>query len=319
MLHAMLRTHQLRGYAFVLIAACLWATLGLFYRILADHYQLSKGVIVTYRAGIAAVVLLVALAALRPRLLYVKRRDWLYFALFGSIGVAAFFVCYIQATVAGPLAVAAVLLYTAPLWITLWSVVRGDESLTGRKLAALGLALAGCALVANLFDRANLAVNGAALVFGLLSGLGYAAYSVWSAEGTRRGYHVWTVVVYALGIGALVLGVMQPLDELGKPFRVPGAWLYLTGVSLGPSLLAQTLFTLGLKDVPTSNASILATIEPVVAALIGWLMIVPPEPLNAGQMLGGACVLLAVIVLIKAPAARSRSSAPPAPTPRTTR
>lgn len=288
---------QLRGYALVLIAASLWATLGLFYRALVSQYQLSTAVIAAYRAGIAALVLLVLLAALRPRLLLVRRRDWPYFALFGSVGVAAFFLCYIQAAVTGPLAVAAVLLYTAPLWITLWSVLRQGERLTARRLIALALAFSGCALVANLFDRANLALNGLALLFGLLSGITYAAYSVWSAEGTQRGYHVWTIVVYSLGIGALVIFAFQPLSESLKPLRLPGAWPYLLGVSLGPSLLAQTCFTIGLRYVRTSNASILATIEPVIAALLGWFVVVPPEPLNRWQLLGGACVLGAVIVL----------------------
>lgn len=288
---------QLRGYALVLIAASLWATLGLFYRTLVSQYQLKTGVIAAYRAGIAACVLLVLLAALRPRLLLVRRRDWLYFAVFGSVGVGAFFLCYIQATTTGPLAIAAVLLYTAPLWITLWAALRQGERLTGRKLIALALALSGCALVANIFDRANLAVNSLALVFGLLSGIAYAAYSMWSAEGTRRGYHVWTVVAYSLGIGALVMFALQPPDESLRPLAMPGAWPYLLGVSLGPSLLAQTCFTIGLRYVRPSNASILATIEPVIAALLGWLVIVPPEPLNGWQLLGGACVLGAVIVL----------------------
>ena len=287
---------HLRGYALVLVAAVLWATIGLFYRALVADYGIARGVIVAYRAGIAALVLLVFLAALRPQMLVVRRRDWPYFVSFGAIGVAAFFLCYIQATTTGPLAVAAVLLYTAPLWIALWSRLQG-EALGPRKILALALAFGGCALVANLFDRANLQLNGRALLFGLLSGITYAAYSVWSAEGTRRGYPVWTVVVYSLGIGAVVMFAVQPLRETLRPLQLPGAWPWLLGVSLGPSLLAQTCFTLGLKYVRTSNASILATVEPVVAALIGWLIVVPPEPLNRWQLLGGACVLAAVVVL----------------------
>jgi DME family drug/metabolite transporter len=290
-------SRQLRGYLLVLIAACLWATLGLFYRALAEQYGLANGVIVAYRAGIAACALFGALAIFQPRLLVVQRRDWLYFLSFGSIGVAAFFLCYIQATVRGPLAIAAVLLYTAPIWITLWAVLRQGEALTGRKLIALVLAFGGCALVANIFDRTNLSVNGMALIFGLLSGLGYAAYSLWSAEGVQRGYSAWTVVAYASGIGALVLFAVQPLPQSLQPLYMPEAWPYLLGVALGPSLLAQVCFTLGLQYVRTSNASILATVEPVVAALLGWLVVVPPEPLNAWQLLGAGCVLAAVIVL----------------------
>jgi DME family drug/metabolite transporter len=287
---------RLRGYLLVLVAACLWATIGLWYRVLVT-YDLAQGVIVAYRAGIAACILFVAIWLVNPRSLHVHRRDWPYFGFFGTIGVAGFYLCYMQATVRGSLAVAAVLLYTAPIWITIWSVLRQGEALTKRRLIALGLAFAGCALVANIFDPANLSVNGLAILFSLLSGLGYAAYSLWSAEGTRRGYSAWTVVAYALGIGALVVFAFQPLDASLQPLYTPAAWPYLFGVAFGPSLLAPVCFTLGLQYIRTSNASILATIEPVVAALLGWLIVVPPEPLTALQIIGGGCVLAAVIVL----------------------
>jgi drug/metabolite transporter, DME family len=296
-------TQQLRGYLLVMIAAALWATLGLFYRVLSEQYGLATGVIVTYRAGIAALTLFVALGIVSPRSLLVRRRDWPYFGLFGSVGVAAFFLCYIRATTTGPLAVAAVLLYTAPIWITIWAVLRQGEILTTRKLTALLLAFGGCALVANVFDPANLAINGAALLFGLLSGLSYAAYSLWSAEGTRRGYSAWTVVAYSLGVGTLVMLAFQPLNESLRPLTLPGAWPYLLGVSIGASLLAPACFTIGLQYVRTSNASILATIEPVIAALLGWLVVVPPEPLDGWQLLGGGGVLGAVIVLATASSA----------------
>jgi drug/metabolite transporter (DMT)-like permease len=230
-----LPNRQLRGYLLVMVAAVLWATLGLFYRVLSEQYGLATGVIVTYRAGIAALALFVALGLLSPRSLRVRRRDWPYFGLFGSVGVAAFFLCYVRATTAGPLAVAAVLLYTAPIWITIWAVLRQGETLTTRKLIALLLAFGGCALVANVFDPANLAINGAALLFGLLSGLGYAAYSLWSAEGTRRGYSAWTVVAYALGIGALISWLL---------FRERLSW----GVWLGVLLTVGGSALVGFSD-----------------------------------------------------------------------
>lgn len=291
-----MRTTSIRGYALVITAACLWATIGLFYRVLAAQYALSNGVIVAYRAGIAAVVLGGVLLLVRPQTLRVRRRDWGFFASFGTIGVAAFYWCYVQATVRGPLAVAAVLLYTAPVWITVWAVRRDGERLDRRKALSLVLAVGGCALVANIFDPVNLRINGAALVFGVLSGLGYAAYSVYSALGTRRGYGVWTVVTYSLGIGALVLFATQPLAETLKPWQTSGAWPYLLGVALGPTLLAPVCFTRGLQYVRTSNASVVATLEPVVAALLGFFVAEPPEALGGGQIVGMVGVVGAVVL-----------------------
>jgi drug/metabolite transporter, DME family len=293
------RAKEIRGYALVLVAAALWSTIGLFYRALTEEFGIARGVVVGYRVAIPALTLFAVLSVIRPRALRVHKRDWIYFVLFGVVGVAAFYLVYIQATLLGPLAIASVLLYTAPVWITIWSVARQGERLTTHKIIALLLAVGGCTLVANVFDPANREANALAIVFGLLSGLTYAAYSLWSAEGTRRGYAPWTVVAYSLGIGALVLLAVQPLGETLRPFAIPRSWPYLLGVGLGPTLLAPLSFTIGLRHVRASNASILATIEPVLAAVWGWTLVVPPEPLNAWQIAGGACVLAAVIALTR--------------------
>lgn len=290
---------QMRGYALVLVAAALWSTIGLFYRALTEEFGIARGVVVGYRVAIPALTLFAVLGIVRPRALCVPRQDWPYFALFGSIGVAAFYLVYIQATLLGPLAIASVLLYTAPVWITIWSVARQGERLTTYKIVALLLAVGGGALVANVFDPANWQANALAIVFGLLSGLTYAAYSLWSAEGTRRGYPAWTVVAYSLGIGAIVLFAAQPIDATLRPFAIRQSWPYLLGVGLGPTLLAPLCFTIGLRHVPASSASILATIEPVLTAIWGWTIVVPPEPLNGWQIAGGACVLAAVIALTR--------------------
>ena len=71
-----------------------------------------------------------------------------------------------------------------------------------------------------------------ALIFGLLSGLGYAIYSVCSADATRRGYDPWTVVCYSLGIGTIVLFAITPPVETLRVFQTPGAWPALIGVAL---------------------------------------------------------------------------------------
>lgn len=300
------RRSPLRGYVLVLTAACLWATIGLFYRSLVDEHGLDRQVIVAFRAGIAAVALGIGLAAVRPRALRLSARDALFFLFFGVVGVAGFYLWYIDAIATGSVAQAAVLLYTAPIWIALWSAVRERERIEPSRLLALGLAVLGCALVAQAYNPSQLRLNGAALIFGLLSGIGYAVYSVCSAAGTRRGYDPWTVVFYSLGIGTLVLFAITPPAETLRVFQTPGAWPPLVAVALLPTLLAPLCFTFGLQHVRTSSASILATIEPVVAATLAWVVL--GERLAWPQIAGGGCVLLAVVLLIQTQTARRRAT-----------
>ena len=302
------RRSPLRGYALVLTAACLWATIGLFYRTLVEEYNLARPVVVAFRAGTAAVVLAIGLAAVRPRALRIHSGDVPFFLFFGVVGVAGFYSWYIAAITTGSVAQAAVLLYTAPIWIALWSALRERERIEAPRLLALGLAVTGCALVAQVYDPARLRLNGAALMYGLLAGIGYAIYSVCSAAGTRRGHDPWTVVLYSLGIGACVLFANTPAVELLRVFRTPAAWPPLIAVALLPTLLAPLCFTFGLQHVRASSASILATIEPVVAAALAWAFL--DERLAWPQIAGGGCVLLAVALLVQTRAARRGHTTP---------
>ncbi len=291
------RRASLQGYALILVAACLWATLGLFYRALVEHNGLSRQVVVAFRAGVAAVALASGLGLYRRVALRIRRADLPFFLVFGIVGVALFYLSYIAAITAGSVALAAVLLYTAPIWIVIWAVVHDGEKIGGARLAALLLAVLGCALVAQAYDPGQLKLNAPAMIYGLLSGISYAAYSLWSAEGTRRGYDAWTVVLYSLGIGAITLFAIAPVGDTLKAVRTPAAWPLLLGVGLVPSLLAPICFTLGLQHVRTSNASILATVEPVAAAVLAWAFL--SETLALPQIGGGGCVLLAVLILVR--------------------
>ncbi len=289
---------RLRGYLLVLLAASQWATIGLFYRILVDQYGLARQTVVAYRAGLSALILIAGLLLRQPSWLRVRRRDWPFFALFGVVGVAGFYLAYIAAIAAGSVAQAAVLLYTAPFWITLWGTIREHEPLGLGKLLALGLAFIGCTLVAGITDPVHLRSNGLAILWGLGSGLGYAVYSVCSAVATRRGYRPWTVVTYSLGIGGLLLFAVAPFGDTLRILHTPSLWGWLLAVAVLPTLLAPLCFTWGLQSVPTSNASIVATLEPIIAAGLAALLLA--EGLGIAQLLGGACVLAAVIILTSA-------------------
>lgn len=82
---------KLSGYGCVLLAAALWATLGVFYKGLSANFQMGSLAIVFYRALIAALVLFIALGIWRGNELHLRKHDWVFFILFGLVGVAAFF------------------------------------------------------------------------------------------------------------------------------------------------------------------------------------------------------------------------------------
>jgi drug/metabolite transporter, DME family len=289
-----MKTHRLRGYTFILVAATLWATLGIIFKALIGDYGLSRITIAFFRASLSAVVLFAALALRRPSLLRIAVRDGLFFAAFGLFGIAAFYIVYITAIDLAGMSVAAVLLYTAPAWVALISAVFLGEKLTPVKLVAVTLAMAGCALVARVYDVRGLQLNWLGIVAGLGAGLTYALYSVFNKIGLRR-HDGWTVLAYGLLAGSVFLAPLQSSPLLVVALRQPGAVVWLLVLALGPTLGAGLSFNAGLRHVPVSSASVVATLEPVIASLLAFTFL--HERLDPAQLVGGGLILAAVIFL----------------------
>ncbi|MDX9952603.1 MAG: EamA family transporter [Anaerolineae bacterium] len=284
-----------KGYVLVIIAAMLWATMGLFYKGLMATYALPALTIVFWRAAIAAIVLFVVLLPHHRSNLRLPKRDWLLFLGFGAIGVAAFYAIYIHAISLTGMGVAAVLMYTAPVWVTLFSTLFLGEKLTGRKAFALILALMGCALVGKLYDMTGTNLNLPGIVAGLGAGLTYGAYILFSKGTAQRGTSPWAALAYALALGALCLLPFQQPAEVLRPLNSPEMALWLLILGLIPTLGGGVAFNAGLHAVTASNASIVATLEPVIAAVLGWA--VWHEQLAALQLLGAGLILIAVMIL----------------------
>ncbi len=283
-----------RGYFLVILAACMWGTLGLFFRVLHDSYGLSALTIAFLRASISFVILICALAITRPQLLRLSLRAIPFFIAYGFCGVAAFYITYTQAIIQTSVTTAVVLLYTAPAFVTLIAWRVWSESLDKRKVGALILAFVGCALVARAYDPAALSLNIIGLVFGLGAGLTYALYTVFSKAALAR-HSLWTALVYALFFGMLLLAPIQTPAAFAPLVQQPTAWIFLLGLALGPTLGSLSLYTAGLRLVPASNASIIANIEPVVASVLAFLVL--GERLELLQVLGGVMVIGGAVVL----------------------
>jgi drug/metabolite transporter, DME family len=247
--------------------------------------------VVTWRALIGTVVLIGLLAAARPELLRVRPRDLPFFALYGFVGVTLNFWTYFSAVKYTTLAVAITLLYTYPAFVALLSVLFLGERLTATKLGAIAVTLLGSALVAQVYATDLLRLNLRGILFGLITGLSMAGYSIFGKYAMSR-YPPWTVVLYAFAAGSLFL-ILGTGSHLLAAIQYPKvAWLWIVGLALVPSLGGYALYTLGLRDLPASRASIIATWEVVTAAILGWILF--GEHLATAQIVGAALVCLGI-------------------------
>lgn len=282
------------GYILIIAAALCWATIGLFYTVAVKRYGLHPLTAVAYRTLIAALLLGIVLALFSAPSLAIRREHLIWFAAYVVVGIVVFYIAYVYAIILIGVAVAAVLLYTAPAWVALIAALLLKEPFTARVAAALGLTWVGVFLVAQAYDLTHLRVNRWGILTGLLSGLTYGLYSVFQKVLVRT-YRPWAVQWHGLFWGGLILFLLQPREALVYPLGVPEVWPWLLGLAIIPTLGGGLAYVTGVQWVPVSVASIVATLEPVAAAVLGYIFL--GERLTAAQWVGAACILLAVWVL----------------------
>ena len=298
-------------YLRILAAAVIWGTIGV-----AGRAVFGAGVdpleTAFFRAAIAFLTVLGAVAIWNRPLLRVRTGDLWLFAAFGAVSIAVFFFVYLYAISRTSVATAAILLYTAPVWVIILSRILFGEALTRGKVLAVVLAFVGCMLVVRGYDPASLRLNLPGVLAGLASGFTYGMYSIFGKTTLRR-YSPLTTLVYALGIGAFLLGAAAWAAGVLGPAHTLRAWAGILYLSLVTTLLAQWLYLSGLGAVEAGRASLVATIEPVVAAIFGYAAL--GEVLESWQILGGVLVLSAVLTVrrLGRPAA-SPTAAPPSRT-----
>ncbi len=276
------------GYLFIALAAALWGSLGVVSRLILDA-GVAPLELSVWRATIAGA--LFALHALRRGRTRIARADLPAMGAFAVLGVSVFYLSYLFAVRTGGAALAAILLYTAPAWVAIASALWLHEPMTRPKLAALALTLAGVAFVAlgagSLGDGVR--IGPAAVGWGLLSGLAYASYYLFGKRYFTR-YEAPTLYMYVLPLGALVL---LPAVHFSPKSGATWGWIAFVGVV--PTYLALQLYQAGLRRVEATRAVTVATLEPVIAALLAWL--VWGEALRPLGYAGAALVLAGVLTM----------------------
>jgi len=279
-----------RAVLSVLAGATLLGSLGFWGR-MVFRFEPDPMLVVTWRALIGAAGLALILGLTRPRLLQIQPRDVPFFALLGFVGITLNFWFYFSAFKFTTLAVAITLLYTYPAFVALLSTIFLKERLTSAKGVAVVVALVGSALVAQVHQAEWLRLNLRGVLFGLLAGLTASSYSIFGKRALFR-YPPWTVILYAFLTGGLFLAVGSG-SRLLAALEYPGiAWAWILGMALVPSLGGYALYTLGLRDLPASQASVIATWEVVTAAVLGWIFF--GEHLTSIQFIGAALVCLGI-------------------------
>lgn len=280
------------AYASILAAAALWGIIGVWNRNLMAAGLSPTGIVVVRNFG--GMLLLLAVFAVKDRGVFHVRKEHLkYFFGTGIISVVLFTSCYFSCQKICSLAVASILLYTAPSFVVILSAMLWKEPVTKKKLLALALTLVGCACVCGVFDG-GLTVTFTGILLGLGAGFFYALYSVFGRYALAH-YSSMTVTVWTFIFAGPASLVMLRPAEMRAAFTAPSVWLLAAGLVVFSTVAPYILYTRGLARVESGKASIMASLEPVVAALAGVLIF--GEPMGLLTLLGILCVLAGVYIL----------------------
>jgi DME family drug/metabolite transporter len=279
-----------KGYAFIVAAAVLWGMIGPFSR-LAFQEGIAPMEVAFWRALLAWILFGGHAIIRREVRLYPK--DIPYILVFGVCGVSLFYFAYQMAVKQGGAAMAAVLLYTAPAWVIILSRIFLKESITPTKILALVLTLIGISAISMGKDagQGSSPISVSAIAFGLTSGFCYSLYYIFGKYFTGR-YSSYNLFLYVLPIGAMGL-----LPWVTFAPKTPTCWLALMSLVIISTYGANSCYYLGLKYLDAGRASITATIEPVVAAVVAYFWW--NEVITVQSYMGGVVILCAVILMIR--------------------
>jgi DME family drug/metabolite transporter len=280
--------------AAIIAAGSLWGFMGLFRRYMGGAGVQTAGIIFL-RCGIAALLFLATILLRDPKMLKIRLRDLWCFIGTGLMSLVFFSVCYYSAMTVMSLSAAAILLYTAPGIVVLISALLFGEKLTWRKITALLMAFGGCCLVCGI-GSSDTHISAVGILYGLGSGFGYALYSIFGKLAMERGYGSLTINFYT---SVLAAACSAAVWGAGEPVTVMFASGYNLALCITAGVvtcyLPYMLYTYGLSGLEAGKASIMASVEPVVATFVG--MIFFNERLTAMSAVGVALVLTAVAML----------------------
>lgn len=278
----------------VLAAGGMWGCMGLLVRPLNEIGLVTMD-ICFLRGFVTFVVMLAGLLILDREALKIRLKDIWCFIGTGALSVSFFNFCYFKTITLTSLSVAAVLLYTAPAFVMVMSFFLFKEGMTKRKVLALVVAFAGCILVSGLgADGGSLNTGG--ILVGLGAGFGYALYSIFGRYALQRGYSSMTITFYTFLFATLttvfLVDVSSIINIVGT---YPRIGIYGAFMILFVTLFPYLCYTKGLSGMENGTASVIASIEPVVATVLGILIY--KEEMTVENVFGMVLVLVSIVML----------------------
>lgn len=276
------------GVGLVIFAAILWGISGGL-----GGFLMDKGwdplVISFYRGTVGLLCILIWFLFKPTR----WNKQLLLWSIVAGIGVAGNFIFYFISISEASIAVAATLMYTAPIFVLLISFIFRLERASLFKWLAIGFVMGGVVLLTEVYSIGSDSITMLGLVTGLGAGLSYALFIFGFKYASRHGQPQGVLTIAFLAFTIITLFFTDHSEAVSVFYSPDLLWMILLGVFGGG--LSFFLYVVGLKRTSPTSASIIAMVEPVTASLFGFIVL--SELLTATQLGGMAIILVTVTIL----------------------
>lgn len=286
---------KIKAFLLIALACVLWGTSGIFVHYLAPLGYTSLNM-TGVRALVAFVCMLVFNLIFNREALRIKKRG-LFLSLGMGIsffGTAAFYFSSMQMT---SVSTAVVLMYTAPIYVTVYSALFLGEKMTKTKIISVAMVIAGCVMVSGAVGDMSFDLLG--VIVGILSGISYAAYNIFTKISMRDENDPSAATLYCFLFATLLsIFVSDPLGIVTVTAEnpVPNT-LMLVALGIVACVIPYFTYNLGMRSLPAGVASSLGILEPVAATLFSVVLF--GEELGIVKIIGIVAILFAVALLGK--------------------
>jgi len=293
-----------RGYFIAITATVLWSTTGVLISYLSKNYQLPSLVLAFWRDLFVSFGMLVGLLAFSRKRFHLEKTHWLFIVFYG-LTLAIFNSMWTFSVQYNGAAVATVLAFSSPAMTAILSRIIFKEQFNAIKIISIILSLSGTILVSGAIDPSAWKLNPAGIIFGLLTGLFFAFYNIEGKHASDQSIDSWTAMLYSFSAAAIFLfffnistntfaGKFALADLMWLGNSVSG-WSILFFLGVIPTLGGFGLYTLSLRYLQPTVASLIATLEPALTAI--WAYFILSEILTGIQLIGSLLLFTGVILL----------------------
>ncbi|KTS78761.1 transporter [Paenibacillus jamilae] len=284
------------GLFLVITGAIFWGISGTVAKKL--FLQIDVNWLVTTRLLIAGVLLLALQFLIKDRTqiwgVWKNRKTAFQLIVYGLVGMLAVQYTYMASIQSGNAAVATLLQYLAPVMIIIYLVLRKHLVFTRKDLSAIFLALVGCFFLLTNGSISQLSVPKIAIVWGLLSAIALAFYTLYAIPLLKQ-YDSLVIVGWAMVIGGFGLSLIHPPWQIDFKSLTLETYLYLAFVIIFGTMIAFWFYIESLQSLSPNETSFLSSLEPLAAVLttVFWLK----EPFGFFQWIGVLCIIGLILLL----------------------